>query len=77
MWEMLEDTKEVSRSRKLKKDIQYNGQKKKNDKGRNDDPQNIAWKRKYHLKQGMNSGTGKQCVAHLVSSVVLLLLQTW
>jgi hypothetical protein len=56
MWEMFEDTKEVSRSRKLKKDIQYNGQK-KNDKGRNDDPQNIAWKRKYHLKQGMNSGT--------------------
>jgi hypothetical protein len=40
MWEMFEDTKEVSRSRKLKKDIQYNGQK-KNDKGRNDDPQNI------------------------------------
>jgi hypothetical protein len=29
MWEMFEDTKEVSRSRKLKKDIQYNGQKKK------------------------------------------------
>jgi hypothetical protein len=24
MWEMFEDTKEVSRSRKLKKDIQYN-----------------------------------------------------
>jgi hypothetical protein len=31
--------------------------KEKKDKGRNNDPQNIAWKRKYHLKQGMNSGT--------------------
>jgi hypothetical protein len=32
MREMFEDTKEVSRSRKLKKDIQYNGQKKKRQK---------------------------------------------
>jgi hypothetical protein len=35
MWEMFEDTKEVSRSRKLKKDIQYNGQKKKRQKKNN------------------------------------------
>jgi hypothetical protein len=32
---MFEDTKEVSRSRKLKKDIQYNGQKKKRQKKNN------------------------------------------
>jgi hypothetical protein len=38
--------------------------KRKKDKGRNDDPQNIAWKHKYHsdlaaitaLQPGVNSG---------------------
>jgi hypothetical protein len=40
MYEEFEDTKEVIRIRKSKKDIQHNGQKKK-DKGTNNNLQNI------------------------------------
>ena len=45
MHEEFEDTKEVIRIRKSKKDIQHNGQKKK-DKGTNNDLQNIHIKLK-------------------------------
>ena len=42
---VFEDAKEVIRSRKSKKDKQYNGQKKQ-DKRTNNDPQNITQKTK-------------------------------
>jgi len=45
MSEEFEDTKEVTRNRKLKKDRQHNGQKKKY-KGTNNDLQNITHKTK-------------------------------
>jgi hypothetical protein len=46
MQEGFEDTKQVIRIHKLKKDRQHNGQKKNNDKRTNNDQQNIHIKLK-------------------------------
>ena len=51
--EEFEDTKEVIRVRKSKKDRQHNGQKKK-DKRTNNDLQNITHKTKDRVKKNMN-----------------------
>ena len=80
MWEKLEDTKGVIRSRILKKDGQHNGQKKK-DKKTNNDLQNIIQKTNgrvtlTHWKPRVNSGAPDGDVpTPYVASVVLFLLQ--
>jgi hypothetical protein len=80
MWEKLEDTKGVIRSRILKKDRQHIGQKKK-DKKTNNDLQNIIQKTNgrvtlTHWKPRVNSGAPDGGVpTPYVASVVLSLLQ--
>jgi len=76
--EEFEDTKGVIRSRKSKKNRQYNGQKKK-DKRTNNDLQNTTQKTKDRvtqnpLKQGVNSCAPEELAvpAPLVAPVVLL-----
>jgi len=77
--EDFEGTKQVIRIRRLKKDRQLNGQKKKNGKRTNHDLQYTTQKTKdqatrIQLKTGVNSGSpeGSAVPAQLVTLVMLL-----
>jgi hypothetical protein len=72
----VEDAKGVIRSRKSKKDIQQNSQKKK-DKRANNDLQSIHIKlqieqHEHHLKPGVNLGVSRSCSKHGTCRVTLV-----
>jgi hypothetical protein len=76
MREKIQDAKRVIRSRKLKKNIQHNGQKKTNNRS-NNGPQNVTQKTKEQHEPNLNKSfpEGLAVPVPPVAPVVLLMLK--